>query len=167
MRDLGQRYVAYFNRRYGRTGTLWEGRFRSCLVDSARYVLACHRYIERNPVRAGLVATAAEYPWSSYAANCGTASDPSLTAHPEYLALATDESGRRHAYRELCREPEEAGFLDAVRDATNAGYAVLIGEALKVRLSASSTRPLQRGKPGPRVNADAQPCPETAQLDLS
>ena len=62
MRDLGQGFVQYFNRRYERSGTLWEGRFRSCLVESARYVLACYRYIELNPVRAGMVADASSYP---------------------------------------------------------------------------------------------------------
>jgi putative transposase len=73
MRKLGQRYVPYFNRRYSRTGTLWEGRFKSCLVESARYVLGCHRYIEQNPVRAGMVASAGAYAWSSYHGNAGLA----------------------------------------------------------------------------------------------
>lgn len=71
MRDLGQRYVQYFNRRHRRSGTLWEGRFRSCVAESARYVLACYRYIELNPVRAGLVSDPRAYPWSSFRANVG------------------------------------------------------------------------------------------------
>src|SRR6185312_8709029 len=94
MRDLGQRYVQYFNRRYGRSGTLWEGRFRSCLVDSARYVLGCYRYIESNPVRAGMVADASAYLWSSYAGNVGARRDALLTPHVEYEALAQGTSAR-------------------------------------------------------------------------
>jgi 4-hydroxyphenylpyruvate dioxygenase len=90
MRDLGQRYVQSFNRHYGRSGTLWEGRYRSFIAESARYVMACYRYIELNPVDAGMVAAPADYPWSSYAANTGTRSDRLVTAHPEYLALGND-----------------------------------------------------------------------------
>jgi len=71
MRELGQRYVQYFNRRYKRSGTLWEGRFRSCVAESASYVLACYRYIELNPVRACLVAKPDDYRWSSFRANSG------------------------------------------------------------------------------------------------
>ncbi|TMG79014.1 MAG: transposase [Betaproteobacteria bacterium] len=137
MRDLGQRYVAYFNRRHGRTGTLWEGRFRSCLVDSATYVIACYRYIERNPVRAGMVASPQAYPWSSYGANSARAADATLSPHAEYLALAATDAARAQAYRDLCGEPDEPRFLDAIRDATNAGYASLIGEELKAKLAAS------------------------------
>jgi putative transposase len=69
MKHLGQRYVQYVNRTYKRSGTLWEGRFRSCLTQSEQYVLACHRYIELNPVRAGMVKKPQDYPWSSYSAN--------------------------------------------------------------------------------------------------
>src|SRR3954464_288959 len=83
-RKVGQRYVPYFNRRYSRTGTLWEGRFKSCLVDSPRYVLGCYRYIERNPVEARMVATPISYRWSSYAGNAGLADDQLLTPHVEY-----------------------------------------------------------------------------------
>src|ERR1043165_457929 len=87
MRDLGRDYAAYFNRRYERTGSLWERPFKSCLVDSADYVLACYRYIERNPVRAGMVDAPCAYPWSSYAANAALRPDPLLVPHAEYLAL--------------------------------------------------------------------------------
>lgn len=79
MRDLGRSYVPYFNRRYGRTGTLWQGRFRSCLVESARYVLACHCYIELNPVRAGMVSDARAFPWLRKCRDaCRPSSDPAL-----------------------------------------------------------------------------------------
>src|SRR6188508_17354 len=86
MRDIGRNYVPYFNRRHERTGTLWEGRFRSCIVDSARYVLACYRYIELNPVRAGLVDRPESYAWSSYRANADGHDDRLTTPHPELSA---------------------------------------------------------------------------------
>jgi putative transposase len=97
MRDLGRRYVPYFNHRHERTGTLWEGRFRSCIAESARYVLACYRYIELNPVRAEMVEHPRDYPWSSYAANSGAFTDGLVSQHPEFAALATDpdETARR------------------------------------------------------------------------
>jgi len=155
MRNLGQRYVQYFNRRHLRTGTLWEGRYRSCLVDSAAYVLACHRYIERNPVRAGMVASPEMYRWSSYHGNAGRAQDTILSPHVEYLALAREGPERHAAYRRLVGEHEEASFLSAVRDATNGGYPLASPE-LKTRLAAiTSGRRLERGKPGPRAEEQA------------
>src|SRR5438270_3866114 len=81
MQRLGRRYVRYFNDRHARSGTLWEGRYRSTVVEPMRYVLACYRYIERNPVRAGLVAEAAHYKWSSCRHHLGLAPDPLLTDH--------------------------------------------------------------------------------------
>lgn len=166
MRDLGQRYVSYFNRRHSRAGTLWEGRFRSCLVDSAQYVMACYRYIERNPVRAGMVASAQAYAWSSYAANSGRSADPTLVPHAEYLALAAAPEDRARAYRDLCAQEDDPSFLDSVRDATNAGYATLIGEELKTRLEATVARPLERAKPGPRAEAARGSEPESLELGL-
>ncbi len=100
MQTLGRRYVAAFNLRYARTGTLWEGRFRSSLVGSASYVLACYRYIELNPVRAGIVGSAGDYSWTSYGANALGRDDPLITPHDAYVAL-NDGSGRTDAYRQL------------------------------------------------------------------
>src|SRR4051812_2343596 len=119
MRDLGQRYVSYFNRRHGRSGTLWEGRFRSCLVDSAQYVVACYRYIERNPVRAGMVSAAHVYAWSSHSSNIGLRIDPSLTPHAEYMALGLEGGSRVDAYAQLFNDADHPDFLAAIRDATN------------------------------------------------
>ena len=87
MKHLGQRYVQYINRCYRRSGTLWEGRFRSCLTQSEDYVLACYRYIELNPVRANMVQCPGDYPWSSYRANGDGRANPLLTPHAEYLRL--------------------------------------------------------------------------------
>ena len=124
MKQLGQRYAQYFNKRYGRTGTLWEGRFRSCVIDSARYLLACYRYIELNPARAGIVAHPSLYPWSSYAANTGAAADSLLTPHAEFNALANDARGRAGAYRALVEETLDPSLIEAIRVATNAGHPV-------------------------------------------
>lgn len=151
MRELGQRYVPYFNRRHGRTGTLWEGRFRSCLVDSPRYVLGCYRYIERNPVEARMVDTAAEYRWSSHAGNGGFAADSLLTPHVEYLALAATDGARRRGYRGLFDVPGDSELVKALRQATLGGYA-LIGDELKARLIAEGER-VAPGKPGPKTTA--------------
>jgi putative transposase len=103
MQALGRRYVAYFNANYRRTGTLWEGRYKSCLVDSQSYLLTCYRYIELNPVRAAMVAAPEDYPWTSYLANAMGASDALLHPHPEYLSLSSDPEQRRTAYRDLFR----------------------------------------------------------------
>ena len=156
MRNLGQRYVQYFNRRYQRSGTLWEGRYHSCLVDSAQYVIACHRYVERNPVRAGMVPSAGDYRWSSHDGNAGRVSNTLLTAHPEYLALAPDHTSRHAAYAGLFGVDDEPAFLAAIRDATNGGFA-LIGERLKARLPPNLQRRLERRPPGPPPRAAGHP----------
>jgi len=165
MRNLGQRYVQYFNRRYERSGTLWEGRFRSCLVDSAQYVIACHRYIELNPVRAGMVPSASAYRWSSHNGNAGRASNQLLTRHAEYLALAADETSRHAAYRGLFAVGDEPAFLAAIRDATNGGFA-LVGEQLKSMLPADTQRRLERRPPGPRAKTVPQADNVSGELEL-
>jgi putative transposase len=109
MQTFGRNYARLFNARHQRSGTLWEGRFKSCLVDSDRYVLRCYRYIELNPVRAWMVAHAKDHPWSSYAANALGASDERLAPHPAYMALGADPDARIEAYRALVDElaPDE------------------------------------------------------------
>jgi putative transposase len=149
MRDLGQRYVQYFNYRHERTGTLWEGRFRSCIAESALYVLGCYRYIELNPVRAGMVDHPTGYLWSSYAVNSGLRSDPLVSHHAEYLALAIDPELRHAAYRRLFDQRLEPGLQKAIRDATNGGYP-LASEAFKRTVLAPlgcRTEPGQVGRP--------------------
>jgi putative transposase len=162
MRDLGQRYVPYVNRRYSRTGTLWEGRFRSCVVDSREYVLACYRYIELNPVRASVVGSPSAYPWSSHRANTGDLDDPSLTEHIEYSALGSDRAARRAAYRAFCGAEDSPGFLAAVRDATSGGLP-LVGDALKLQLAAEGSR-VDRAKPGPRGQPEADAAVMSGEL---
>lgn len=99
MSMLGRRYVRYFNQRYQRTGTLWEGRYRSTIVGSDDYFFACCRYIEQNPQRAHLVDRCEDYPWSSFRRNACGDPDSVVTSHPLYTALATDDAARRDAYR--------------------------------------------------------------------
>jgi putative transposase len=150
MRDLGQRYVHYFNDRHGRTGTLWEGRFRSCIVESTQYVLSCYRYIELNPVRACMVDHPIGYLWSSYAVNGGMRSDPLITPHPEYVALGAYTESRQAAYRALVDQGLEPVLLHVIRDATNAGYP-LASEAFKSIVLAPRGWKLEPGKPGPQA----------------
>jgi putative transposase len=114
LRDLGRAYVPSFNRRHSRTGTLWEGRFKSCLVDSDRYLLTAYRYIELNPVRAAMVVRPDDYPWSSVHANLGARTDPLVTPHPVFAALGSTADVRGAAYREwleACINEEDTAQL--------------------------------------------------------
>ena len=101
MQGIGRLYVAEFNARHRRTGTLWEGRYKSCLVGGERYVLACHRYIELNPVRAMMVAQPSEFAWSSHAANAHGHQNSTLRPHPAYQSLGSCAAERQSAYRAL------------------------------------------------------------------
>jgi putative transposase len=124
MKFLGQRYVQYVNRKHERSGSLWEGRFRSCLVDTESYLLTCHRYIETNPVRAGMVRHPADYRWSSYRANAEGWPDPLLSPHDVVKMLGRDADERRAAYRELFLEDLAEEQLERIRNTTNAGFVL-------------------------------------------
>jgi putative transposase len=115
MQTLGRLYVAAFNARHRRTGTLWEGRYKSCLVDSDTYVLRCHRYIELNPVRARMIDDPAEYPWSSYQANGLGPYDPLITPHEIYLALAETPARRQAVYRTIVAQAISEDELAEIR----------------------------------------------------
>lgn len=115
MRSVGQSYTVGFNRRHDRSGPLWQGRFKSCLVDTERYVLMVCRYIDLNPVRAGLAATPAAYAWSSARCHLGLVLDPLLTSHPAWLALADDADERWARYACFLAEAVETSELDAIR----------------------------------------------------
>lgn len=147
MRNLGQRYVQHFNKVHARSGTLWEGRFRSFLVESARYALACYRYIEQNPVRAKMVRGPADYPWSSHRANTGLRPDPLVTPHAEYLALSEDPAKRVQAYRDLFGEALDPSDVKRIREATHSGLP-LGSEAFKARMEIDLGRKLRHGRPG-------------------
>jgi putative transposase len=124
MQSVGRRYVRYFNDTYRRSGTLWEGRYRATLIDSEAYLFTCYRYIELNPVRAGLVAGPADYPWSSYGANALGRRDALVRPHARYSALGTGAERRRSAYRALFLDAIDAATLCRVRESTHTGWAL-------------------------------------------
>lgn len=104
---VGRYYVSYINKNYGRTGTLWEGQYKANIIDQESYLLHCYRYIELNPVRAGMVDSPEDYPWSSYSANALQGIDSLLSPHQIYLQLGKVEMTRKSAYRNLF----ETGFI--------------------------------------------------------
>ena len=124
MKRLGQRYVQYINRKYRRSGTLWEGRFRSCITQQEEYLLLCHRYIEMNPVRAAIVEHPGEYRWSSYGYNGQGETSPLLCHHPVYLSSGRTGEERQAFYRELFRHEMEPGIADRIRRATNGNFSL-------------------------------------------
>ncbi len=123
MKNLGQRYVQYINRVYQRRGTLWEGRFRSSFVERSDYFLKCHRHIELNPVRAGMVKHPRDYPWSSYGANVEMRGSSIIQPRDEYLALGAAREVRCAAYRHHFRFELGADDLKEIRCAAAGGYA--------------------------------------------
>jgi len=161
MKRLGQLYFQYVNKTYGRIGHLWEGRFKSCLVQAEGYLLACHRYIELNPVRAGVVASAARYPWSSFRANAHGDACDFLTPHTEYLALGSSPEERRAVYRDSFGSLNAEAEFDEIRRATSAGY-VFGGAQFKSAMARMLGRRVQRGRPGRpgAASTDKEPAAE-------
>ncbi len=158
MQSLGRRYVRYVNATYRRTGTLWEGRYRAAPIDSDAYFLACCRYIELNPVRAKMVVHPRDYPWSSYAAHAHGASDPLVSGHSVYRALDRDPTECQKAYRALFRSPLDAAFIDALRAATNGGWA-LGNDRFKRQIAKALGRrvaPLPKGRRAKQQDNDRQ-----------
>jgi len=149
MQYIGRLYVQYFNYTYQRTGTLWEGRFRSCLVQENRYFLSCQRYIELNPVRAGMVQDPADYSWSSYRINALGYSSKLLTPHPLYLQSGNTHLQRLANYRQLFGSHVDGEMLFDIRHALNKGLA-LGTDSFKAEveeLTGRRVRPLPRGRP--------------------
>ena len=153
IQSLGRRYVQYINHQYRRSGTLWEGRHKSSLVQADKYLLACYRYIELNPVRAGMVDYPGDYRWSSYAANAMGHSDKRLTLHPVYEALGQTQERRQHTYRELFSVALDKDMVHAIRIASqfsmplgNSRFKAEIEQALNRRLGFA-----QRGRPAKEV----------------
>ena len=147
MQSLGRRYVQYFNFEYDRSGTLWEGRFKSCLVQAERYLLEVHRYIELNPVRAGMVTDPGEYRWSSYQVNALGRVSELCTPHQEYLSLDEEPSSRQSMYRELFTYHVEGELLEEIRDNTCKGMAVG-SNRFKEEIGALTGRRLKNKKRG-------------------
>ena len=155
MKNLAQRYTQYFNRTSQRCGPLWEGRFRSSLVDSERYLLTCYRYIELNPVRAGMVSSPGDYPWSSFHANAACAPSLFLDPHSEYLRLGTTTEGRARAYCGILATGLGTSDLAAIRGAINANSA-LGDESFVAEIEARmgrTARAVPRGRPAKKVSA--------------
>ena len=149
IQSLGRRYVQYFNYTQKRTGTLWEGRYKSTIIDSEVYLLTCYRYIELNPVRASMVAHPQEYPWSSYLCHAEGKADRLIADHALYLALGVNQEGRQAAYRALFKSHVSEATLVAIRDATNTGWA-LGNDLFKEEIAAAVSRrvaPLPKGRP--------------------
>ena len=147
MQAMGRGYVQKLNRRYGRTGTLWEGRYKASLVQTSLYALACYRYIELNPVRAGMVESPAEYAHSSYRCNALGELDTLVTAHKIYLSLGKDASDRQFHYRELFGDELDMQLLTSIRNTTNA-CRVLGNERFKDQIEAMLGRAVRPGKVG-------------------
>ena len=149
MQSLGRSYVGHVNRAYGRTGTLWEGRFKSTIVDAEDYVMACYRYIEANPLRAAMVARAGDHPWSSHRCNAQGRADPLVRGHEVYLALGPTPQARQAAYREAFAQGLSEDVLHTLRDATQRGW-VPGRESFRAQIAAALGRgvgPPVRGRP--------------------
>ena len=147
MQMLGRHYVRNFNHTYGRSGTLWEGRFKSCVVDAEDYLLVCQRYIELNPVRAGMVNAPEEYVWSSYRANGLGETVRLWSPHPIYQQLGKTPKEWLRAYRELFRCHLHTSTINQIRQATNKGMA-LGNDRFREEIESLSGRrvtPLKRG----------------------
>jgi len=149
---VGRRYVTYVNAHYGRSGTLWEGRHKGSIISSAAYLLACSRYIELNPVRAGMVSAPGDYKWSSYCANGAGEFCPILEHHALYLSLGNSAQSRQRAYRELFRGSLAPGQIHAIRSAVQTGtplgndrFREQVEAALKCKVGQA-----RRGRPGRR-----------------
>ena len=149
VQHLGRRYVPYVNRRYERTGPLWDGRYRSTWVSVDRYFFACHRYIELNPVRAGMVQRPDQFHWSSYHHNGGDRSDPLVDEHEVYMALGEDCSARRAAYRALFESPLSPSLIDEIRTSSRLGRPLGSDDFCR-RLEARCGAPLRPGRRGRR-----------------
>ena len=155
MQSLGKRYVQYVNSSYRRSGTLWEGRYKASLVDSQRYLLTCMRYIELNPVRAGMVVSPSEYRWSSYGCNAASKDNCVVTPHPLYRQLGVTAAARCFAYRELFRYKLDQALLHEIRETVN--HELVLGrEDFRDKIETMLNRKVRQGKPGrPCVKEEA------------
>jgi putative transposase len=148
LQQIGRRYVRYYNDRHQRTGTLWEGRYRSTAIEPARFLIPCYRYLDLNPVRAGLVADPAHFAWTSCRHHLGITPEALITDHPLFWALGNTPFERQAGYRALLDGGPSEDELEAIRYAAHRGW--LLGEiAPKAGESAPNRRitPLTKGRP--------------------
>ncbi len=165
MQAVGRRYVAHFNRRYARRGTLWEGRYRATVIEGERFFLLASRVVELAPVRNGLVAAAEDYRWSSYRHHIGLTVDSLITDHPLYWALGNTPFERQRAYRELCEQPFDERETNQLMQATLKGW-VLGSDTYRDWASRTANRrvsPLPRGRPR-KVREPAAPAATAGAL---
>ena len=158
MQYLGRRYVPYVNHEYGRTGTLWEGRFKSSLIQARSYLLACYRYIELNPVRDGMVEEPVDYTWSSYRGNAIGEEDPILSAHADYLALGRSDSDRRSAYRALFESHLDQSTITQLRESLQTGTP-LGNDRFRAQIEQALGRAVgfsRRGRPKKPIEASSK-----------
>jgi putative transposase len=152
MQAVGRRYVRYFNDRHQRTGTLWEGRYKSTLIQTERYLLACMAYIDLNPVRAGMVAQPRDYPWSSHAHYIGLAQDRLLTPHPLVWALGNTPFAREAAYADLVQAGISTGQQQVLTDSALRGWALGEPEFVNNLQKLTTRRVSKRTAGRPSVN---------------
>ena len=147
MQSMGRKYVQRLNARYQRTGTLWEGRYKAGLVQTGSHLLACQRYIELNPVRAGIVATPGEYAHSSYGHHALGRGDPLVSSHASYLGLHTDKADRQQAYRTLFSDTLSEEQLTRLRENTNA-CSVIGNDRFREQIATMLGRAIPTGNRG-------------------
>jgi putative transposase len=147
MQAVGRRYVRYFNDRHQRTGTLWEGRYKSTLIQTDRYLLVCMAYLDLNPVRAGMVNDPKQYVWSSHRHFIGQTSDRRVTPHPLFWSLGNTPFAREAAYTDLVRAGLSADAQQAITHATLHGWA--LGDAdFVATLQKQTSRRISEGRAG-------------------
>ena len=164
--SVGRRYVQYINRSYGRTGTLWDSRYKSSLVQAETYLLLCQRYIELNPVRAGMVSGPGDYPWSSYRANAFGLANPMLSPHPLYLALSANNVVRYELYRDRFRTALDDAPLADLRMALNQDQPVGNSRFYAQIEAMTGQRRELRKRGRPKKNAEIKPPQDTGQPEL-
>jgi putative transposase len=159
MQSVGRRYVQYINRSYKRTGSLWEGRYKSSLIQAETCLLTCLRYIELNPVRAGMVQDPGQYRWSSYRHNGLGQADSRITPPARYLAIEQDATGRQAAYRALFRSELDDEALSDIRLALSQGQPLGQGRFRARICAAAGVRRSQKrpGRPAGQSNQAGDP----------
>lgn len=147
MKRLNERYAIHFNKKYRRTGSVWEGRFKSSIVDSDAYLLCCQRYIELNPVRAGMTAHPGDYAWSSYRANAWGERCDAVTPHGIYASLGGTDDGRRVAYRQFVAAGCSSAELASIRTAATSSTALASEAFLRTLPEPFRRVPAPAGRP--------------------
>lgn len=166
MQAIGRQYVPYFNARHGRSGSLWEGRFRATVLEAAGYFVACAQLIEQQPVLAGLAGDPSAYPWSSHGHHVGSHREPWLIDHPAYWALGNTPFDREAVYKQLIESSLTPALVEDIEAATRKAWPLGSDEFLRslAKLTARRLEPAKRGRP--RKSAASARGPEPAASKL-